>query len=83
MDFIWYPTEQTYEVYYNDDWFLQFILCYYTGFYLFGVGEVVPRALLEIEIATGILLLGGIINAILIGNMAILQEELSRKSTEF
>lgn len=83
MDFIWFEYEKSYEVYYRDEWVNQFLLCYYTGFFLFGVGEVVPRYINEIVIATFILLGSAIVNALVIGNMALLQEELSRKSTEF
>ena len=72
MDFIWFEYEKSYEVYYRDDWVLQFLLCYYTGFFLFGVGEVVPRYITEIVIATFILLSSAIVNALVIGNMAIL-----------
>jgi len=50
---------------------------------LFGVGEVVPREQLEFFCAILILLISAIVNAIIIGNMAIHSEELSRKSTEF
>ena len=83
MDFIWYDQWMTREVYYEDSWIRQYLLCYYTGFYLFGVGEVVPRETLEFFCAIIILLVSAIVNAIIIGNMAIHSEELSRKATEF
>jgi hypothetical protein len=83
MDFIWYDQWMTREVWYTDQWVRQYILCYYTGFFLFGVGEVVPREELEFVCAIFILLISAIVNAIIIGNMAIHSEELSRKSTEF
>jgi len=82
MDFIWVYTDDTYEVYYSSI-YRQYILCLYTSFYLFGVGEVVPRTDIEFIVSVFILLVSAIVNAIIIGNMAIHQEELSRKSVEF
>lgn len=83
MDFIWAGTQPTYEVYFQTDPLKQYLLNYYTGFYLFGVGEVVPRETNEFITATFILIMSAIVNAIIIGNMAIHSEELSRKATEF
>ena len=42
MDFIWFGTPQVYDYYYADE-LRQFSICFYIGFYLFGVGEVCPR----------------------------------------
>ena len=55
----------------------------YTGFYLFGVGEVVPRAS-EFEFAVGFLLcsLCTIANAVIIGNMIGYTEELNKRTAE-
>jgi len=43
MDFIWVGTAETYEVYFPESLTRQYLLTAYTSFYLFGVGEVVPR----------------------------------------
>lgn len=70
MDFIWVGSDDVYEVYYSP-MFRKYILCLYTSFYLFGVGEVVPRTDIEFTIAVFILLISAIVNALIIGNMAI------------
>lgn len=55
----------------------------YTGFYLFGVGEVVPRARsTEFVIAFILLTMATIINAVVIGYMTSYVEEMNRKSVE-
>ena len=55
----------------------------YTAFYVFTVGEIVPRAD-EVEFATSFLLesVCTIVNAIIIGYMTAYMDELSRKSAE-
>lgn len=55
----------------------------YTGFYIFGVGEIVPRAS-EAEFASAFILcsLCTIFNAVIIGYMTSYTEELNRKSVE-
>ena len=58
-------------------------MCLYTSFYLFGVGEVVPRATIEFTLAVFVLLCSAVFNAIIIGNIAIQQELLNRKSINF
>ena len=55
----------------------------YTGFYIFGVGEIVPRAG-SVEFFSGFILCSicTIFNAVIIGYMASYTEELSKKSQE-
>ena len=55
----------------------------YTGFYVFGVGEIVPRAG-SFEFFSGFILCSicTIFNAVIIGYMASYTEELSKKSQE-
>ena len=55
----------------------------YTGFYVFGVGEIVPRAG-AFEFFSGFILCSicTIFNAVIIGYMASYTEELSKKSQE-
>jgi len=61
----------------------QYLISLYTGFYLFGVGEVCPRNRKEFIGATTILLIMAIYNAIIIGDIAIQQEELGRNQVMF
>ena len=51
----------------------------YTGFYLFAVGEVTPRAESELVLAIISLMLSSILNGVLIGNMALFMNELQKK----
>ena len=56
----------------------------YTGFYLFGVGEVVPRETwIEFLVAFVLLAVCTIANAVLIGDMASYAEELTKESRAF
>ena len=61
----------------------QYLILLYTGFYIFGVGEIVPRSS-EIEFASAFVLcsLCTIFNAVIIGYMTSYTEELNRKSVE-
>ena len=55
----------------------------YTGFYLFGVGEVVPRASSgEFFVAFVLFSICTIINAVIIGYMTSYIDELNRKEAE-
>ena len=82
MDFIWFGTPQVYDYYYADE-FRKFSICFYIGFYLFGVGEVCPRTQLEILVAVPILIVSSIMNGLIIGNMALYLSELGKKQSEF
>ena len=55
----------------------------YTGFYIFGVGEIVPRAG-SFEFFCGFIVCSTctIFNAVIIGYMASYTEELSKKSQD-
>jgi hypothetical protein len=79
MDFIWFGTPHIYEVYYSD-FTTSYLICLYTGFYLFGVGEVCPRNQLEIVVSIPILILSSIANGLIIGNMALYISELNKKN---
>lgn len=82
MDFIWYPEPQIYD-YYSSPWHRTYAISLYIGYYLFGVGEVCPRAQLEILVAIPILIFSSIINGLIIGNMALFIHELNKKNADF
>ena len=85
MDFMYWQQEDAYQGFMEgDDRFLRkYFVLLYTGFYLFGVGEVVPRAT-ELEFGTGFLLcsLCTIANAVIIGNMISYTEELNKRTAD-
>ena len=61
MDFMYFGMEDAYQPYFEGDeedvnFWRRYWIMMYTGFYLFGVGEVVPRSH-EIEFAAAFLLL--------------------------
>ena len=83
MDFMYLADEQAYQGFLEGDenfWRKYFVLLY-TGFYVFGVGEIVPRAS-YMEFFFGFILcsLCTIANAIIIGYMTNYMEELSKKT---
>lgn len=80
MDFIWFSNPQVYDYYYSQEDTRSYWICFYIGFYLFGVGEVCPRTQLEIGLATPILIISSIMNGLIIGNMALYLSELDKKS---
>uniref|UniRef100_A0A7S3CT47 Cyclic nucleotide-binding domain-containing protein n=1 Tax=Strombidium rassoulzadegani TaxID=1082188 RepID=A0A7S3CT47_9SPIT len=82
LDFIWFGTPHVYDFYYTD-FKRSFIISFYIGFYLFGVGEVCPRTQAEILVAIPILILSSIVNGLIIGNMALFISELNKKNSEF
>ncbi len=67
----------------DENFLRKYFVLLYTGFYLFGVGEVVPRSD-ELEFATGFLLCSICIvaNAVIIGNMISYTEELNKRTVE-
>lgn len=69
--------------YYYSDTLRRFAICFYIGFYLFGVGEVCPRTQIEILVAVPILIVSSIMNGLIIGNMALYLSELGKKNAEF
>ena len=85
MDFMYVADEQAYQGFLEgDDNFLRkYLILLYTGFYIFGVGEIVPRASAN-EFFMGFLLCSvcTIINAVIIGYMTNYMEELSSKTAE-
>ena len=83
MDFMYVQQNKAYQGFFEgDDAFWQkYWVLLYTGFYIFGVGEIVPRAG-ALEFFTGFILCSicTIFNAVIIGYMASYTEELSKKS---
>ena len=85
MDFIWYPEPQIFDYYSNlqNNMWRTYSISLYIGYYLFGVGEVCPRAQTEILVAIPILIFSSIINGLIIGNMALFIHELNKKNSDF
>ena len=85
MDFMYAGTEDAYQAFFEGDqhFLRRYALLIYTGFYIFGVGEVVPRATTsEFAIAFILFSFSTISNAIVIGYMTTYVDELQRKSAE-
>jgi hypothetical protein len=55
----------------------------YTAFYLFHVGEAVPRSIYEIIIASLLMLISAMANAIIFGSMTVLAQEMGKKQIKF
>lgn len=90
MDFMYVQQDRAYQSYWEDaegedtNFFRAYFVGLYTGFYLFGVGEVVPRVdAREFLIAFALLAVCTIANAVLIGYMASYAEELTKDSRAF
>ena len=77
--------EQAYQGFLEGDeaFWRKYLVLLYTGFYIFGVGEVVPRAD-SMEFFSGFVLcsLCTIFNAVIIGYMTTYMDELNKKSAE-
>ena len=85
MDFMYVSQEKAYHGFFEgqESFTTKYLLFMYTGFYVFGVGEVVPRASeSEFMFAFILLSLCTILNAIIIGIMTSFIEELSSKSSK-
>lgn len=85
MDFMYAADSQAYQGFHEGDdvfWRKYFVLLY-TGFYIFGVGEIVPRVDAS-EFFSAFLLCSfcTIINALIIGYMTSYVEELNKKTAE-
>lgn len=65
----------------DENFLRKYLVLLYTGFYIFGVGEIVPRSD-SFEFFTGFILCSvcTIFNAVIIGYMASYTEELSKKT---
>ena len=90
MDFMYVQQDRAYQSYWEDEegsdtnFWRAYFVGLYTGFYLFGVGEVVPRVdAQEFIIAFALLAVCTIANAVLIGYMASYAEELTKDSRLF
>ena len=85
MDFMYVQQEQAYQGFLEGDeaFWRKYLVLLYTGFYIFGVGEVVPRAD-SMEFFSGFVLcsLCTIFNAVIIGYMTSYMEELSKRTAE-
>ena len=85
MDFMYAAEAQAYQGFWegNEAFLQQYLVLLYTGFYIFGVGEVVPRSD-SLEFFSGFILCSvcTIANAVIIGYMTSYTEELNKKSAE-
>ena len=85
MDFMYAGMEDAYQPFFegDDNFSRRYAVLLYTGFYLFGVGEVVPRSnKSEFGMAFVLLSCCTILNAVVIGYMTTYVDELNRKSQE-
>ena len=85
MDFMYVNMDEAFQGFYEgDESFLhKYMLLLYTGFYIFGVGEIVPReGTLEFFSAFLLCSLCTIFNALIIGYMTTYMEDLNSKSAE-
>ena len=69
--------------YYSEYGIRKYLTSIYTSFYLFGVGEVVPRNTIENLLSIGLLVLSSLVNGFVIGNMALYLIELEKNNKEF
>ena len=85
MDFMYVQQEDAYQGFFEGDenFVRKHLVMMYTAFYVFTVGEIVPRATTD-EFAVSFLLesICTIVNAVIIGYMTAYMEELNRKSAE-
>ena len=85
MDFMYNGEEKAYQGYFegDDTWWRQHLVMLYTAYYVFTVGEIVPRAS-SAEFGFSFLLesICTIVNAVIIGYMTTYMEELNNKSKE-
>ena len=85
MDFMYAAEAQAYQGFFegNEAFLRKYLVLLYTGFYIFGVGEVVPRSN-SFEFFSGFILCSActIANAVIIGYMTSYTEELTKKSAE-
>ena len=85
MDFMYNYQDQAYQGYFEGDenFWRKHLVMLYTAFYIFTVGEIVPRATVD-EFAYSFLLesICTIVNAVIIGYMTSYMDELSKKSSE-
>lgn len=76
-----YQTAHTH--FYEDSQLSQFITVYYTGACILNGGEVGPRTELELVFVSSMLVISAIINAHIIGSLAVIIQELNKKSARF
>ena len=85
MDFMYNYQEDAYQGYFEGDenFIRKYLVMMYTAFYVFTVGEIVPRASTD-EFMYSFLLesICTIVNAIIIGYMTTYMDELGRKAAE-
>ena len=85
MDFMYNGQEDAYHGYFEGDenWWRKHLVMLYTAYYVFTVGEIVPRAT-STEFGVSFLLesICTIVNAVIIGYMTTYMDELNKKSAE-
>jgi len=90
MDFMYVAQDRAYQSYWEDEegsdnnFWRAYLVGVYTAFFLFGVGEVVPRKTWqEFLVAFTLLAVCTIANAVLIGYMASYADQLTADSRAF
>ena len=85
MDFMYAADDRAYQGFWEGDenFWRKYLVMLYTGFYIFGVGEIVPRTSI-LEFLTGFILcsLCTLLNAVVIGYMVQFVNELNTKTEE-
>jgi len=73
MDFIIinYPEPAEFELYYAEP-FRKYWKSFYTGIYIFGVGEICAVSTFQLIFAASCMLFSAMVNANILGNMAVL-----------
>lgn len=69
--------------FYNESLYSQFITCFFTGVLILNGNEVGPRTQFELVFTSFILVVSAIINAHIFGSLAVIIQELNKKSARF
>lgn len=68
---------------YERSQYYQYTVCFYNAVLMLNGGETGPRNLTQLQSLSVILLVGALINATIFGNMAVVVQNLNKKSSEF
>lgn len=78
MDFIYYKTELYTEIIWKKYWNSM-----YHAVMLFGGNEMAPRSTFEIYFASAVMLFSAMVNANIFGQMAVLVQDMNKKTSKF
>ena len=85
LDFIWAGMSMIYRFWDENmcTMMYRYLVCFYSAVIALGGNEMGPRTSLEVTIMILMLIMLAIINAMVFGEMTVLVQEASRKSTTF